>query len=971
MASYNELNALIDAYINRNGVQAITGQILNGVLKAMVEQLGRGYTIMGAAIPTTDPGTPDGPECYFASETGTYTDFDGLQVAPGELALLCYTPSDGWTKATIYEGFQEVGATIDGNVGTPSVGVSYADGVLSFDFHNMKGATGDAAGFGTIGADIAGGIGTPGVSVESSGPATAKNLQFHFINLKGETGVTSVVATVDNTTGTPACTVSLVGQQLTLAFSGLKGAQGDTGSSVDYPFTIVNNLTTDDATQALSAAQGVVLDGKVTQLEAEVNGFPEVTFSKSDYSLLPGLITDGIFRSNSAYGTNNSFVLIPMTGNAGRTIRFTTISGHYSNSIAFLTTDALVSGSEAPYCSGTSQIGYSGDYVVPNDCAFLYVYAERQGADSFPSLKMLETEGEICSTERADSIEAEIAELDEKITEIPRPDIDITDNLISDEYISAVDGSAIPLSGYKRTDYIELFNGSYIFRLNFGLNLASAAAIAFYDADKNFVFSISGPTSSLSYVEQEVDFSNHPNVRYFRASLFGLNLYAYCKKISLIKISSAEIPDNTITTPKIIDGAITTPKIPDNAVTTSKIADGSVITPKIADGAVNEKKTIFFEHDVNSNFIDRNKLTPGYYIPANGVPTQTGASNYYITDKVFLSAGETYYKGDLFSGYCAFYQEDGTLVEGYGATDTLPNPFVVPQGAVYGRFTLNVAGADQTCWIGKTNTAPVDYRLVIKKELLPTEEITPSSYMGRDISVFSKIMCIGDSLTEGAFNYLSEGSFANNTTAALLGKPYSYPQYLHKLTGCDVTNLGKSGFTSAQWYDYYTTGAGASVDFSGYDCAIIQLGVNDVESTLETVTKQALTNIINKLKNANPGIKIFLSGIINAKSYKAASPGENYYNKDQFLRSFYNELYASDTQVFFVDQVKYGHLRTLENAQHGGSYPVDNYNEGHLSAYGYWLLAQDYVSIISYIMSHDTAQVFRKIQFIGTNYECY
>ena len=271
MASYNELNALIDAYINRNGVQAITGQILNGVLKAMVEQLGRGYTIMGVAIPTTDPGTPDGPECYFASEVGTYTDFDGLQIVPGELALLCYTPSDGWTKETIYEGFQEVEATIDGNVGTPSVGVSYADGVLSFDFRNMKGNPGDAAGFGTIGADITGGVGTPGVTVESSGPATAKNLLFHFANLKGETGVTSVVATVDNTTGTPACTVSLVGQQLTLAFSGLKGAQGNTGSSVDYPFTIVNNLTTDDATQALSAAQGVVLDGKVTQLEAEVH----------------------------------------------------------------------------------------------------------------------------------------------------------------------------------------------------------------------------------------------------------------------------------------------------------------------------------------------------------------------------------------------------------------------------------------------------------------------------------------------------------------------------------------------------------------------------------------------------------------------------------------------------------------------------------------------------------------------------
>ena len=321
MASYNELNALIDAYINRNGVQAITGQILNGVLKAMVEQLGRGYTIMGAATPTTDPGTPDGPECYFASETGTYTDFDGLQVAPGELALLCYTPSDGWTKATIYEGFRQVGATIDGNVGTPSVGVSYANGVLSFDFHNMKGNPGQngqdgaAAGFGTIGADITGGVGTPGVSVESSGPATAKNLQFHFTNLKGETGVTSVVATVDNTTGTPACTVSLVGQQLTLAFSGLKGAQGDTGSSVDYPFTIVNNLTTDDATQALSAAQGVVLEGEITQLEAKVTDLTFGDFQNYGFFPTEENLPENASRKGVAYvGTSSPFAIYNFDG---------------------------------------------------------------------------------------------------------------------------------------------------------------------------------------------------------------------------------------------------------------------------------------------------------------------------------------------------------------------------------------------------------------------------------------------------------------------------------------------------------------------------------------------------------------------------------------------------------------------------------------------------------------------------------
>ena len=279
MASYNELKALIDAYIYPNGVQAITGQILNGVLKAIVDQVGAGYNLMGVAQPSDDPGTPDAPSTWFAYEAGTYTDFGGVTVTAGELAIIS---SDGlsWTKQTIFPGIQSVTASVDDQTGTPAVTPSYdpATGAISFAFENLKGAPGAdgndgaAAGFGTIGATVDNTTGTPAVSVQESGPNTAKNLSFQFTGLKGETGVTSVLVTVDDTVGSPSCAVSLSGQVLSLAFTGLKGAQGDTGSSVDYPFTIVNNCTTNDATQALSAAQGVYLDGKVSQLEAEVNG---------------------------------------------------------------------------------------------------------------------------------------------------------------------------------------------------------------------------------------------------------------------------------------------------------------------------------------------------------------------------------------------------------------------------------------------------------------------------------------------------------------------------------------------------------------------------------------------------------------------------------------------------------------------------------------------------------------------------
>ena len=299
MSSYNELIALINGCINRNGVQAITGRVLNGVLRAMVNQLGAGYAMGGVAHPTDDPGTPDAPVCYYASEVGTYTHFGNIQIVPGELALLCFDLTDGWFKETMYEGFESVQATIDGNVGTPAVNVTYVNGVLSFDFSNMKGNTGAAAGFGNVTAAVDGTSGTPGVSVQTDGPNTAKNIAFQFTGLKGETGVTSVIATVDNTSGTPQCAVSLNGQQLTLAFTGLKGAQGDTGVSADYPITIVNNLTTNDPTSALSAAQGVVLDGKVSQLEAKM----------AEISLYTGNPANGetLFKVADLYGATRVY----------------------------------------------------------------------------------------------------------------------------------------------------------------------------------------------------------------------------------------------------------------------------------------------------------------------------------------------------------------------------------------------------------------------------------------------------------------------------------------------------------------------------------------------------------------------------------------------------------------------------------------------------------------------------------------
>lgn len=100
--AYNALNNLIDAYIYPNGVQAITGSILNNVLKSMVSQLGGGYNLMGVAAPASSPAVNDEPLAYFAATAGTYTNFDGIVLAAGEVAVLLTSGNGSWSKQTIY-----------------------------------------------------------------------------------------------------------------------------------------------------------------------------------------------------------------------------------------------------------------------------------------------------------------------------------------------------------------------------------------------------------------------------------------------------------------------------------------------------------------------------------------------------------------------------------------------------------------------------------------------------------------------------------------------------------------------------------------------------------------------------------------------------------------------------------------------------------------------------------------------------
>ena len=109
MANWATLKEAIANIIKTNGNQEITGAVLQNTLNSIVNSVGENATFAGIAIPTTNPGAPDGPVFYLAAEAGNYVNFDGISIEAPGLIVLYNNSNNSWLYKMAFSISQKLG----------------------------------------------------------------------------------------------------------------------------------------------------------------------------------------------------------------------------------------------------------------------------------------------------------------------------------------------------------------------------------------------------------------------------------------------------------------------------------------------------------------------------------------------------------------------------------------------------------------------------------------------------------------------------------------------------------------------------------------------------------------------------------------------------------------------------------------------------------------------------------------------
>lgn len=185
------------------------------------------------------------------------------------------------------------------------------------------------------------------------------------------------------------------------------------------------------------------------------------------------------------------------------------------------------------------------------------------------------------------------------------------------------------------------------------------------------------------------------------------------------------------------------------------------------------------------------------------------------------------------------------------------------------------------------------------------------------------ISCIGDSLTEGDYGVYGKRGIAD------IHKE-NYPYFLGEYTGAEVHNLGKCGFTSTTYREYYEQG---NVDVKKSDIVIIMLGTNGgLDYDADIQGNRDYEAIIDRCRCDAPLAEIVLCTPPHATEnpeYSNFGYASNVEKAVRFVRKF-----AEKNQFKVIDVAKCS-AYTAENEK------IMQPNDGlHFSKIGYKTLAE-------------------------------
>jgi lysophospholipase L1-like esterase len=253
----------------------------------------------------------------------------------------------------------------------------------------------------------------------------------------------------------------------------------------------------------------------------------------------------------------------------------------------------------------------------------------------------------------------------------------------------------------------------------------------------------------------------------------------------------------------------------------------------------------------------------------------------------------------------------------------------------------------------------------LKKLIIESNPLVNLLENGGYINIFNKIACIGDSLTEGVFEYTENGEvkYAGKPQGF---EPYSYPSQLARMTGATVGNYGVGGATAKSWLET-TACTDCFKEENKAQAYIIALGTNDTDYDGDVNTDIDVSNynnnvdtfvgnyakIIQKCLELQPKAKIFVVTIPKTRT--------DYHNAWTTGNSKIKAV-AEKLGVYVLDVYTYS-----ESYDNPDAYKNHFYLGGHRNAIGYRRTAMEYATYISWII-YNNPDDFRNVQYIGTDY---